>query len=230
MTLTATAATAGESGSTTIAINPGPPAAIALSAAPMTVSSLGSSTITAMVSDSGGNGVGGQTLTATTTGGGTVGAFTETPVFGTYTATYTAPAIAMGEEGPETITVATAGISEPITLDLTSEPPIDVNVIAIEGTVYKEDGDVAADGVNVTVTVGANAPEVRTTGADGSYEVTIVNLVGVAATTGDIVSLSVADANVVSLNVNGMEHGGSSFHYPMTSSNRSKRECPSWLT
>ena len=210
VTLTATATNAGASGMATIAINAGPPAAIALNAAPMTVTSLGSSTITAMVSDSEGNGVGGLTLTSSNTGDGTVGAFTET-VFGTYTAAYTAPMVAMGEEGPDTVTVSTDGVSADITLDLTSEPPIPVNIITLEGTVYKEDGEIIADGVAVTVTIGSNAPEMRTTGADGSYEVTLVSPLSPVATTGDMVSIAVADANVVSLSVNGMAHAGSSF-------------------
>ena len=68
VTLTATATGAGVSDSASIAINAGPPAAIALSAVPMTVTSLGSATVTAMVTDSGGNGVGGLTLTGSTSG------------------------------------------------------------------------------------------------------------------------------------------------------------------
>ena len=210
VTLTATATNAAVSAMASITINAGPPAAIALSAAPMTVTSLGSSTVTAMVSDSEGNGVGGQTLASTNTGGGTVGAFTET-AFGTYTATYTAPMVAMGEEGPDTITVSTAGISADITLDLTSEPPIPVNIITVEGTVYKEDGEIVAAGAAVTVTIGTNAPEMRTAGADGGYEVTLVSPLSPVATTGDTVSIAVADANVVSLSINGMAHAGSSF-------------------
>ena len=175
----------------------------------MTVTSLGSSTITAMVTDSNGNPAG-ATLTATNTGGGTVGAFTAT-AFGTYVATYSAPSVAMGEEGPDTITVSTDGISAAITLDLTSEPPIPVNIIVIEGVVYKEDGEIPADGAEVTVTVGSNAPETRTTDADGGYAVTLVNPLNPVATTGDMVSIAVAGANVVSLNVNGTDQAGGSF-------------------
>ncbi len=209
VTLTATATNAAVSDTANIAINAGPPAAIALSAAPMTVTSLGSATVTAMVTDSNGNGVGGLSLTATNTGGGTVGAFTS-PVFGTYTATYSAPMI--DAEGTDTITVTAAdGISGDLTLDLTPEPPIPVNIIVIEGTVYKEDGEVAADGAEVTVTVGSNAPQTRTTDADGNYEVTLVNTQNPVATTGDTVSVGVAGANVVSLTVNSMEQASASF-------------------
>ena len=189
--LTATATGAGVSDSASIAINAGPPATIALSAAPMTVTSLGSATATAMVIDSGGNGVGGLSLTGRTSGSGTLTPFIPTPVFGTYVATYSAPIVEA--EGTETITVSADGISADLTLDLTPEPPIDVNIITVEGTVYKEDGDVPADGVKVTVTIGSNSPEMRITDTDGSYEVTIVNPLGVAATTGDIVSVVVTD-------------------------------------
>ena len=191
VTLTATATGAGVSDSVSIAINAGPPATIALSAVPMTVSSLGSSTVTAMVTDSGGNGVGGLTLTGSTSGSGTLTPFIPTPVFGTYVATYSAPTVEA--EGTETITVSTDGVSADLTLALTPEPPIDVKIITVEGTVYKEDGDVPADGVKVTVTIGSNTPEMRVTDTDGSYEVTIVNPLGVAATTGDIVSVVVTD-------------------------------------
>ena len=189
--LTATATGAGVSDSASIAINAGPPAAIALSAAPMTVTSLGSATVTAMVTDSGGNGVGGLTLTGSTSGSGILTPFIPTPVFGTYVATYSAPMVEA--EGTETITVSTDGISADLTLDLTPEPPIDVNIITIEGTVYKEDGDVPADGVKVTVTIGSNSPEMRVTDTDGSYEVTLVQPLNPVATTGDIVSVVVTD-------------------------------------
>ena len=189
--LTATATGAGVSDSASIAINAGPPAAIALSAAPMTVTSLGSATVTAMVTDSGGNGVGGLTLTGSTSGSGILTPFIPTPVFGTYVATYSAPMVEA--EGTETITVSTDGVSADLTLDLTPEPPIDVNIITIEGTVYKEDGDVPADGVKVTVTIGSNSPEMRVTDTDGSYEVTLVQPLNPVATTGDIVSVVVTD-------------------------------------
>ena len=209
VTLTATATGALATGTATIAINAGPPAAITVSAAPMTVSSLGSATITALVTDSAGNGVGGLNLTATNTGAGTVGAFTS-PTFGTYTATYSAPMV--DAEGTDTITVTAAdGVSGDVMLSLTPEPPIPVNLIVIEGTVYKDDGEVPADGAAVTVTVGSNAPEMRTADADGGYEVTLINPLGTVATTGDTVSIGVAGANVVSLKVNGTAQAGASF-------------------
>ena len=211
VTLTATATPANRSDEATIVINAGPPAAIALSAAPMTVTSLGSSTVTAMVTDSSGNGVGGLTLTLTgdPSGDGEISGFTST-AFGTYTATYTAPMVAMGAEGPETVTVSTDGISADITLDLTSEPPINVSFIGIEGTVYKEDGEVPAESVDVEITVGSQT-QMDTTDADGSYSVAFVGLGRPAATTGDAVSIAVADANVVGLSVNGIEQGRSQF-------------------
>ena len=213
-TLTATATPSGKSDEKTITINAGPPEDIALSASPMTVSSLGSSRITAMVTDAGGNPVGGLSLTGTPMSRGTVGDFTST-AFGTYAATYTAPLVEMGDEGPETITVtATDGVVEVSgnqMLDLTSEPPIDVSAIAIAGQVYKTDGEVPADGVTVTVTVGSNSPKTDTTAANGSYSAALVTPGTTAATTGDIVAVAVANANVVSLEVNGIVHSGSQF-------------------
>ncbi len=209
VTLTATATGALVTDTANIVINAGPPAAIALSAAPMIVTSLGRSTITAMVTDANGNPAG-ATLTATNTGDGTVGAFTAT-AFGTYTATYSAPAVPVGTQTTETVTVSTDGISENLDLNLLGEDPIPVNIIVIEGVVYKEDGEIPADGAEVTVTVGSNAPATRTTDANGGYEVTLVNPLAPVATTGDMVSIAVAGANVVSLNVNGTDQAGASF-------------------
>ncbi len=208
VTLTATATPANKSDEATIFINAGPPAEIVLSANPTTVTSLGRSTIIAMVSDASDNPVGGLTLTGDTSGDGEISEFAST-AFGTYTATYSAPEV--DAEGTETITVSTAGISADLMLDLTPEPPIDVSLIVIEGTVYKEDGEVPANDVTVAVTVGSNAPKTRTTDADGSYSVAFVGLGTAAATTGDLVSVVVADANVVALDVNGIEQSGSQF-------------------
>ena len=210
VTLTATATRANKSDDATIFINAGPPAKIVLSANPTTVTSRGSSTITAMVSDASDNPVGGLTLTGDPSGDGEISGFTST-AFGTYTATYTAPMVAMGEEGPETITVSTDGVSDTITLDLTSEPPIDVSLIEVGGTVYKEDGEVPANGVTVTVIVGSNAPDMDTTDTVGSYTSAFVGIGRPAATTGDAVSIAVANANVVALEVNGVVHSGSQF-------------------
>ena len=195
VTLTATATQAKVSAKITLAINAGPPDAIALSAAPMTVSSLGSATITAKVTDSSGNGVGGLTLTGTATGGGTVTEFTETRTFGTYTASYTAPSV--DAEGSDTVTVSTDGVSANLTLTLTPEPPMEVNILILEGMVYKEDGEIPADGVNVTVTVGSNTPQMKTTDTAGAFEVTEVGLIDAAARTGDLVLAVVTDADGV---------------------------------
>ena len=201
VTLTATTS-AGASATTTIIINAGPPAAIDVSAAPETVSSLGSSIITAMVRDSAGNGVGGLTLTGTTSGSGTLTNFASAVTFGTYTATYTAPTV--DADGTETITVTTGGVSGEATINLTPVPPVDVSTLVIEGTVFKADGVTPADGVTTTVTVGSNPPEVRTTDADGIYSVTLLSLGGVVASTGDPVSIAVTDAT-------GTERGGTDF-------------------
>ena len=177
----------------TVVIKAGPPAAVALNAAPMTVASFGSAKITAMVTDSNGNGVGGLSLTATTSGDGTVTAFAaDATTFGTYTATYTAPMVAA--KGTEMVTVSTDGVSETLTLNLTPEPPKEVSILALDGVVYKADGEVPADGVDVTVTVGSNPAQTVQTDANGTFSVTVVNLGGVAARTGDLVSIVVMDA------------------------------------
>ena len=194
VTLTATATGAKASGSATVTINAGAPTAISLTAMPDTVSSLASSIITATVSDSKGNGVGGvSNLTGATSGDGAITNFVEdSRIFGAYTATYTAPMV--DAEGTEMITVTAADLSAELTLNLTPVPPIEVTLLIVEGTAFKEDGEIPADGVKVTVTVGANPPQTVTTDADGNYEVTIFNpLVGTVARTGDPVSIVVTD-------------------------------------
>ena len=211
VTLTATTG-AGASEMATITINAGLPANIALDANPTRVTSLGSSTVTATVTDSNGNPAG-ATLTATTTSGGSVGEFTGT--FGTYTATYTAPMVAMGDEGPETITVSTDGASADITLDLTSEPPIRVDTLVLDGTVYKEDGEIIAAGVDVMITVGSMS-DTDTTDANGAYGVAFLGFGSTVATTGDTVSVAVTDADgnpasVVMISVNGVAVSGDNF-------------------
>ena len=181
ITVTARATQANASGTATITINAGPPAAIELSAAPETVSSFGSAVITAMVSDSNGNGVGGASLTGTTSGDGTITSFVENPrTFGAYTATYTAPMV--DAEGTEMITVTADGVSAQLSLDLTPVPPREVSILIVEGTVFKEDGEIPADGVKVTVTVGANPPQMGTTDQDGSYSVTLFSPLGTRGT------------------------------------------------
>ena len=195
ITLTATATKANESATAAITINAGPPAAIALQASPDTVSSYGRSALTATVTDAAGNGVGGLTLTATPSSGGTLTPFAAAQ-FGTYTATYTAPLVEA--EGTETITVTVGGISAEQFLTLNPVPPKEVSSIIVTGTVYKEGGKVhggPASGIDVTVTIGQNPPQMRTTGADGTYTATVLSLTNeVVARTGDIVTLVATDA------------------------------------
>lgn len=191
VTITATATDAKTSGSATVTINAGAPTAISLTAMPTTVSSLASSIITATVSDSKGNGVGGVSLTGATSGDGSITNFVEdSRIFGAYTATYTAPMV--DAEGTEMITVTANDLSAELTLNLTPVPPREVTLLVVEGTVFKEDGEIPADDVKVTVTVGANPPEMGTTDDDGNYEVTVFNLVTVART-GDPVTIVVTD-------------------------------------
>ena len=192
VTLTATATGAKASGSATITINAGAPSAISLKAMPDTVSSLASSIITATISDSKGNGVGGVSLTGTTSGDGAITNFVEdSRIFGAYTSTYTAPMV--DAEGTEMVAVTAADISAELTVNLTPVPPREVTILTVEGTVFKEDGEIPADNVKVTVTVGANPPQMTTTDEDGNYSVTFFSPVGIART-GDPVSIVVTDA------------------------------------
>ena len=200
VTITATATVANESGSARIAINAGPPANIALSADSESVSSFGSATITARVTDSNGNGVGGLSVTGATSGDGTLTAFAADPLnFGDYTATYSVLEVAA--EGTETITAtAAAGVSDMLTLNLTPEPPIEVNVLTFKGTVFKVDGEVPAGGVDVAITLGSET-KMDTTEEDGSYSITFLDLSMPVARTGDLATFVVTDAN-------GVEVGG----------------------
>ena len=192
VTLTATATQANESAGAIIIINAGAPAAVTVSALPTGVSSSGSSIITAMVSDSTGNGVGGQSLTAETSSGGTITAFTEsTTRFGSYSATYTAPMV--DAAGTETITVTVGTISGETTLQLTPVPPVEVSILNVEGTVFMADGETPAVGVEVEVSVGSNTGT-GTTDADG-YFVTFLDFLAPVARGGDPVSIVVTDAN-----------------------------------
>ncbi len=192
VTLIATATQANASGTGPITINAGPPASLDLSAAPRTVSSGGRVTITAMVSDSNGNGVGGASLTGTSASGAPLTNFASATALGAYTATYTAPTV--DTEGTETVTVMGDGLSAQLTLNLTPVPPREVLILVVEGTVFKEDGEIPADDVQVAVTVGANPPQMTTTDSDGNYSATTVNLGGIAASTGDPVLVVVTDA------------------------------------
>ena len=194
--ITATATVANEEGEARVVINAGPPANIMVSADAMTVSSFGSATITAMVTDSNGNGVGNLNLMGATSGDGELTEFAEDPAtFGGYSATYSVLEVAA--EGTETITVtAAAGVSDMVTLNLTPEPPIEVTVLTFEGMVFKVDGEVPAGGVDVAITLGSET-KMDTTDADGSYSITFFDFGTTVARTGDLATFVVTDANGV---------------------------------
>ena len=154
---------------------------------------LDSAIITAMVIDSNDNGVGGLTLTGTTSGDGTLTNFAPAATFGSYTATYTV--LMVDAEGTETITVMTDGLSEELTLNLTPVPPEEVGILVVEGTVYRVDGEAPVDSVKVEVTVGSNSPQTVQTDMDGMYSVTFFTPgVDVVARGGDPVSIVVTDS------------------------------------
>ena len=200
--ITAMATLANESGSVRISINAGPPANIVLRTDTEPVSSFGSATITAVVTDSNGNGVGGQSLT----GDALIGTLTEFAAdssnFGSYTATYSVLEVAA--EGTETVTASIGALSaEPLTFNLTPEPPIEVNVLTVGGKVFKEDGEVPADGVDVMIMLGSMT-KTDTTKADGSFSEAFIDLSMPVARTGDTVTIVVTDAN-------GVKVGGKEF-------------------
>ena len=201
--ITAMATGANESGTARISINAGPPAAVKLRANPMRVFSFTSATITAMVTDSNGNGVGGLSLTGEKSGDGELTEFAaDSSTFGGYTATYTAPMV--DAEMTEMITVtAAAGVSAELTLELTPEPPIEVNILTVGGTVFKADGEVPADGVDVMIMLGSMT-KTDTTDEDGSFSEAFIDLSMPVARTGDTVTIVVKDAN-------GVEVGGTEF-------------------
>ena len=192
--ITATATQVGGSGTASVIINAGSPAAIELSATPETVASFGRAVITAMVTDSNGNGVGALTPTGTASSGGTLSNFTAARAFGSYTATYTAPMV--DAEGTETVTVMADGVSGDLTLNLTPVPPEEVGILIVEGPVYRADGEAIVDsGVAVEVTVGSNAPQTGQTNMAGMYSVTFFSPgADVVARGGDPVSIVVTDA------------------------------------
>ena len=203
VTITATATQAQASNSDRIVINAGPPAAVVLSTDLQTISSFGSATITATVTDSNGNGVGALSLAGAPSGDGELTVFAaDLSTFGGYTATYTAPMV--DAEGTETITVtAAAGVSDELTLNLTPEPRMEVELLTVQGTVFKEDGEVPADNVGVEVTIGSMT-KTDTTDADGSFSTTFFEFGETVAATGDKVTIVVTDAN-------GAEVGGTEF-------------------
>ena len=153
--LSATDAVSGESGSATVSVNAGAPSTLAISANPMEVSSGGSAMISATVADANGNGVGG--LAPSGSGGtGSVGDFAEAAEIGSYTATYTAPMV--DAEGTDIVTVNVGDLTGVATVSLTPVPPIMVPVLAVSGTINKEDGTGSVPGVNVNVTVNDKDP------------------------------------------------------------------------
>ena len=154
-TINAVDADSGARGSATITVNAGAAESVAVTAVPTTVSSGGTAMITATITDALGNGVGGQTLSATANNG-TVGDFTEGAAMGDYTAEYTAPTV--DAASTDVVTVTSGLLIGVATVDLTPEPPMSVGILVVSGTVNKSGGSGAAAGVNVAVSVrGGNA-------------------------------------------------------------------------
>ncbi len=191
-TINAVDADSGARGSATITVNAGAAESVAVAAVPTTVSSGGTAMITATITDASGNGVGGQTLSATANSG-TVGDFTEAATMGDYTAEYTAPTV--DAASTDVVTVTSGLLIGVATVGLTPEPPKSVGILVVSGTVNKSGGTGAAPGVNVAVSVGGGAPLTATSGSNGAYSVTIVASSGNAASTGDSLSVVATDGS-----------------------------------
>ena len=188
--ITASDAVSGENGMASVTVNAGAAASVSVTAVPMTVSSGGSAVITAMVMDASGNGVGGLAPSGSAESG-TVGEFSPGAAMGSYRAAYTAGVVEAA--GVDTVTVNVGDLSGQVTISLTPEPPKEVSILAVSGTVYKKDGTGPVSGVNVEVMVGDMAPQTSRSGSNGHYSVTFVNPGGVAGRTGDMVSVVVTD-------------------------------------
>ena len=172
-------------------MNAGPAASISVSAAPTSVSSTGSAVITAAVADASGNGVGGLALSGSAESGA-VGEFSAGSAFGSYSATYTAGTVE-AEGTTDTVTVSVGDLSGQATINLTTVPDKEVEILVISGTVNKQDGTGPVGGIDVEVTVGDMPPKSTETDSNGNYSVTIVNPGGVAGRTGDAVTVVVTD-------------------------------------
>ena len=83
-----------------------------------------------------------------------------------------------GTHGPYTSVLTNEELMDDpatVTRDVTTDipvPPRSVSILVVEGTVYKNDGETSADGVDVMVTVGSNSPQTVPTDMDGMYSVT----------------------------------------------------------
>ena len=94
----------------------------------------------------------------------------------------------LGEDGSG---VATLDVMTDIIL-----PPKSVGLLVVDGAAYKDDMTTSVGpGLDVTITVGANAPQTVQTVSGGSFSTTTVNLLGPAASTGDAVSIVVSDSS-----------------------------------
>ncbi len=188
--ITASDAVSGAIAIASVTVNAGAAASISVSAAPTSVSSNGSAVITAAVADESGNGVGGLTLSGSADSGA-VGEFSAGAAFGSYSAAYTVGTVEAA--GMDTVTVSVGELSGQATIDLTPEPPKEVEILVITGMVNKQDGTGPVSGIDVEVTVGDMPPKATVTDSNGNYSVTIVNPGGVAGRAGNAVTVVVTD-------------------------------------
>ena len=80
-----------------------------------------------------------------------------------------------------------------VRFDSQSPPLQSVNILLVEGIVYKADGTTPAGGVDVTIKVGSESADRSITEMDGTFSATFINLSSAVATIGDTVSIEVTD-------------------------------------
>ena len=109
-------------------------------------------------------------------------AFDGTPLAPNATLTFTIAAGAIaGYRGP--------ALTAPVSV---TTGPVETTLMAIKGTITNQDGTPAGAGLQVTVTIGTTI-KTAVSEADGTYSVFFFNFQGVAATSGDTVTVSVSN-------------------------------------
>ena len=199
--ITATAS-AGDTGAGSLTLTPGAPASIAAAVDPTEIRGNGvaTATFTATISDANGNGVSGlQNVTATLTGGGSIGDVADSGD-GAYTVVYTTAlvkedAVASVEFAYEALTSASA------TLSVTGEPDAETTLLVVRGlATYLDKTHAAPNGLSVTVeNVTRGLVVTSETGDDGAgrYTATFLDIAdpnAVIAISSDLLRVTVTDS------------------------------------
>ena len=194
-------ASAGDQGSASLTLTPGAPASIVAAVDPTEIrgDSITTATFTATIADANGNGVSGLTnVTATLTGGGSIGAVADGGD-GTYNVVYTSPlvredAVASVEFSYGALTPASAMLS------VTGEAEAEATVLVVKGlATYLDKTHAAPNGLSVmveNVTRGSVVTSATGDDGDGRYTATFFNPAdpnAVVAGSNDLVRVTVTD-------------------------------------